>query len=117
MAFSAKATGFHIKYDFSIGERFEDMCVRLHTTYTRINHKKRKLNMLQQSEEESNMEEAIKIVKLNSNFPYNTKEEFEIGMAAMQQEYLRTLPDDFCTMFIINCFNFHDCFKFLYPLI
>ena len=28
-----------------------------------------------------------------------------------------TLPDDFCTMFIINCFNLHDCFKFLYPLI
>ena len=27
------------------------------------------------------------------------------------------LNDDFCTMFIINCFNFQDYFKFLYPLI
>ena len=26
---------------------------------------------------------------MNSNFPYDTREEFEIGMAAMKAEYLR----------------------------
>ncbi len=89
MIHEVRDTGFHIKYDFSIGERFEDMCVRLGTTYTRIIYKKRKLNTLTEEEKAYYTQEAKKISILNSNFPYDTREEFEIGMAAMKKEYLR----------------------------
>ena len=85
----AKATGFHIKYDFCVGERFEDMCVRLRTAYNRVNRKKRKLHILTPQEEIYYTQESRKISVLNSNFPYDTEEDFEIGMAAMKEEYLR----------------------------
>ncbi len=89
MIHEVRDTGFHIMYDFSIGERFEDMCVRLRTTYNRISYKKNILNILTEKERIYYTQEAKKISILNSNFPYNTREEFEIGMAAMKEEYLR----------------------------
>ncbi len=89
MIHEVRDIGFHIKYDFSIGERFEDMCVKLVTTYDRIKHKKRKLNILTIEEEAYYTQEATIFFKLNKNFPYDTREEFEIGMAAMKEEYLR----------------------------